>query len=189
MDQQDRDALGVQLTELATVYEYDLPKNKAIQYINVLLKYQPYPLEKYLTALEQYVFDKKNTKFPAPFQLFPYLDNSLSPDAMANETAARIRKAVSDIGWSQPEQARAYIGELGWAVVMRAGGWMYLCENLGVNMNTLTFYAQSRDSAKALIESGGKGVYDQPIAIPEPKQNVIQMLNLQIKQIETKKEK
>lgn len=174
MNQQERDTLGLQLTKIATVYGHELTKPQTSAFINALIEYFPANLENYLSALQSYVTDKKHSKFPAPFQLAQYLGNELTAESAALEVAGRVRQAVSEFGWIAPEKARAYIGEVGWTFVQRYGGWQYLCENLGTEIPVATFFAQARDGAKGIIESAHKGVFNQPIQLPEPKNNLVQ---------------
>lgn len=120
-------------------------------------------------ALTAYRRDGKNIHWPRANKLRELIIPKQSKESLANEAASRIRKAISDFGWCNSTKARAYIGELGWAVVERAGGWQFLCENHGVDLNQLTFHAQARDLAKAIIESSELGIHDQPIALPDIK--------------------
>lgn len=175
MNQHDRDALGRVLTEIAFGFDYDLPKHKASIFIDLLIKYHPAELQEYLNAIELYVSDRKNTKFPSVFLLKTYLDKTLSSDAAGNEIASRIRHAISSIGWISPDKAREYIGEVGWMVVIRAGGWQYICENHGTELNPMTFFAQSRESAKSILEQDKKGILNQPIQIESSGSNIIKL--------------
>ncbi|WP_289460478.1 hypothetical protein, partial [Klebsiella pneumoniae] len=75
----------------------------------------------------------------------------LSPATKAQEVSGRIREAISKFGYANQQDAREYIGSLGWKVVERFGGWIYLCENHGLDLNPLTFFAQARDSVISII--------------------------------------
>lgn len=152
MNQAERDEIGMILTELSVAYDHDLPKERASIFINVLIKYFPqYGFDDFKRALTAYAFDK-NVKFPSPMQLKTYLENRLSRDSEANAVAAAIRRAVSDHGWSAPDKAHAQMGDLAWKIVNDMGGWLYICENLGVDLNPATFFAQTRDVAKSYLE-------------------------------------
>ncbi len=129
-------------------------------------------------ALMSYRRDEKNTQWPRASKIRAIVNPVQSPDTMANEVASRVRSAIPMFGWPNPQEARAYIGELGWAIVERNGGWQYLCENLGVELSQLTFHAQARDLAKAMIESEKLGLGNMPISLPAPAEKIqIEKLN------------
>lgn len=170
LTQNERDQLGLKITEVAFLYSYDLPKHNAIKFIDILIKYIPDTFDRYMMAIDKYVQEPKNKIFPSPMNLKNYLSDELSDDAKANEIASRIRLAISNYGWSEPNKAKSFLGDAGWRVVDRFGGWQYLCENLGVTINTTAFYAQARESAKSIIEANYKGILDKPIYLENKKQ-------------------
>lgn len=156
LNQQQRDILGAKILESAIYYGKDFSNQQVSMFINALEKYMPDTVENYISAIDRYCMDGANKFFPSPMQLRVYIENKLSRDSEASATAAAIRRAVSDHGWSAPEKARAQIGELGWQIVNDMGGWLYICENLGVDLNPSTFFAQTRDVAKSYLERNEK---------------------------------
>ena len=171
MDQFERDRLAGVIGDVATLYGKSMTRPEISNYINAMVKFIPDSFENYMKAFDEYTKDIRNKYFPAPASLTPYLRKSQSSDGIANEVSSRIRSAISKFGWPSPAAAREYIGELGWEVVKRSGGWQHLCENLGVTLQPLTFHAQARDLAKSLHESAALGVYDQPIQIENQNNN------------------
>lgn len=167
MNQEQRNQLGTKITEAAFYFgKTDLSKEQVGVLINVLFKhFGDEGLEIILSAIDRYIEDAKNKVFFSPATLRPYLRPELSPEAKSNEVASRIRSAIGKFGWPNPEDARAYIGDLGWKVVERFGGWQALCENHGVDLSALTFHAQARDTVRGLIESNNLGLFDKPIGI------------------------
>lgn len=154
LTQNERNSLAQQLLNLSVFYgKYDLTKEQISTYISVLENHFKKDFNVFVGALENYSKDSKNKFFPAPANLTQYINPETSPDAQANEIASKIRQAISDIGYVSPTRAKLFIGEIGWQVVQRSGGWQYLCENHGASLSPLTFYAQSRDTAKAIIEN------------------------------------
>lgn len=84
--------------------------------------------------------------------------NTLSPSEhakdIAKETAARINSAVSKFGSvinndHRLQRVKDYVGELGWAVIDRQGGWNYICE-IHTPQNMTQLQAQWRDLAESL---------------------------------------
>ena len=102
-------------------------------------------------ALDQYRRNPKNKTLPLPAQIREIIQPEIDSDSLAKEIASRITGAISKFGWSNSGSAREFIGEDGWAVVERSGGWMYLCENHGITIDHGTFQAQSRDLLKARL--------------------------------------
>lgn len=52
----------------------------------------------------------------------PVSDNELVQDAIS-----RIRQAVSRYGMPNEGEAKRFVGDLGWAIVQRTGGWYAVC--------------------------------------------------------------
>jgi len=127
------------------------------------------PLIQTKDAYHRYRLDPKNKFDPLPSQIREIVQPVVTDDSLAKDAAARISGAVSKFGHTNPDEARKYIGELGWRVVTMVGGWSHICRELGVNLSENTSYAQWRDLAKALIEKQRAGTLDLPPALPEPK--------------------
>lgn len=93
----------------------------------------------------------KNVHFPLPAQIRGIVSPGIDPESAAREVAARITGAITKHGWSNQAKARESIGEVGWAIVERQGGWMHLCQNHGVTIDPSSFQAQAREQAKSLL--------------------------------------
>ncbi len=163
------------LIDMAKFYSYELESRQLEMYVGVLSQF---PQEAVLKAGRDYVHNLKNTKFPIPPHsiMAEFLPKEASPEHLAKEAAGRILQAVSKFGWPNPNEAQAFIGELGWRVVERFGGWSTVCANLGVSMSTDTFYAQARDLCRSTLELGAAGIHDQPIGLEAPKGNVLSLV-------------
>lgn len=85
----------------------------------------------------------------------------------AREASTRIVDAVSRFGHTNHDLAKKYIGELGWLVVQRQGGWVSLCDLLTYD-NMPTLQAQWRELAVVLQGKALAGTLDQPPGLPEP---------------------
>lgn len=105
-----------------------------------------------LDAYKTYRRDPKNKTMPLPAHIREIIQPTVSPDAMAREIAGRCMEAVKEFGWPSPEKARAFIGEEGWSVIRSVGGWQHFCEELGVEINPQTFYAQCRERVRDQIQ-------------------------------------
>lgn len=185
MNQQERQIVGENWLGLAQMYGKDLqPMTLKI----MLDAVDDLEASSVVNALHEWTRTSKSSRHPLPAEIRTIVKPELSPDAVANEAASRIRAAIAKHGWANPTEAREYIGDLGWKIVERCGGWLYICENHGVELNPLTFHAQARDQAKAIIESAELGRFDRPIGIPAPKENrMLDLAKNTIKKLEEKK--
>lgn len=124
-------------------------------------------------ALDVYRKNPKNRQLPMPSQIREIIKPEVDPDSAAREVAARITAAIPKFGWCNSQEARAYIGETGWDVVERQGGWSHICQNHGITIDPTSFQAQVRDIAKASIQfprqamAKAIGVRDMPAQITE----------------------
>ena len=98
-----------------------------------------------------------NKKFPLPAEIRELVNPGefVAIESQAREIAARICGAVPRFGWNNAKQAELFIGPEGWSAVQRQGGWQYLCEQMGSNINPATFQAQIRDQIEGSLRYGG----------------------------------
>ncbi len=122
-------------------------------------------LDQVCIAYGEWRRNPKNKTFPLPAQIRELVcpEQNIAPEAMAREIAARITGAVPKYGWNNGKEAALFIGPAGWSAVERAGGWLYICENLGTKLSATTFQAQIRDQIEANLRYGG--ALEQAIAI------------------------
>lgn len=120
-----------------------------------------------IAAYTAYRRNPKNKTFPLPAQIREIVrpEDYISPEIMAREIAARIVGAVTSCGWCNPKAAESEIGPEGWELVKRQGGWMHICQNLGVNINPTTFQAQLRDQLVGSLTYGSRNI-EQKILSP-----------------------
>lgn len=103
-------------------------------------------------ALSKYRANPKNRTMPLPAMIREQLDPEVDPESAAREIAARIQAAIPKFGWPNGPDARKFIGEVGWGIVERQGGWAYICEHHGVTLDPMVFQAQVREQAKAALK-------------------------------------
>lgn len=109
--------------------------------------------ENVMKALRIYARTTKQQRLPTPMQLEELLSPRVNPQLESINAVSRITEAVSHFGYMRGEEARLYIGDLGWVIVLRFGGWAHVCENLGVNLNLNSTFAQMRDTGTAILSS------------------------------------
>lgn len=122
-------------------------------------------------ALDEIIANKNSRDpFPSVREIREKLEPSINPDHEAVEVAGRIWEAIGRCGWPNPDAARATIGELGWHVVQRQGGWSNVCLESS-ETSPGVFKAQLRELAKATYTRASQGRLSVSPAIPSPKQS------------------
>lgn len=136
------------LIDMAKFYDQSLDERQLEMYVEVLAKA---PQQIVLKAGKDYVSDTRNTRFPMPPHriLDRYIPREADPRDVGREIALRVRAAITHFGWCNSGEARNHIGETGWRVVEQMGGWLHLCEHLGVEIQETTFMAQCRDAIES----------------------------------------
>jgi hypothetical protein len=109
--------------------------------------------------------DRRITRFPLPAELLHRIKPVLTDDQLAREAVSRIVTAAARFGSYRPEQARDYVGQLGWEVVKRAGGWEAVCKDMPVGGDP-TATAQWRELAKSVMDQDRAGVLGQAPGLP-----------------------
>jgi hypothetical protein len=110
------------------------------------------PFNLTMQGLSMYRLDKKNRTWPRIGDLRAYADPSpIDSREQASEIAQKCFGAIRKFGWTKSQEAREFIGEEGWEVIQRRGGWQAHCEStLEREVPILT--AQFRDSLVPLID-------------------------------------
>lgn len=117
-------------------------------------------MEDVMNAIKAYCMNGKNKFMFNAAQLREIINPEPSPDDVSREIASRITQAVTQYGYCNTSHAREYIGEIGWEVVQRKGGWNHICQNLGVSIDPTVFEAQCRELSKIKVLSGTQPNYE-----------------------------
>lgn len=118
-------------------------------------------------AFDSYRKNPKNRVPPLPADIRNLIQPAQTDEQLAIDSASRIVQAITKYGYTNPDRAKRFIGELGWEIVRREGGWENLCERLRDHEIGM-FKAQTRELAKSLISRSRAGLLEQPPALPEP---------------------
>jgi hypothetical protein len=151
------------ITALAEICGEELTESRIKAYLYSL---RELTLNEVKIAFDEFVKDPDMKKFPLPGQFMAKARPQPSSDDEAREAAARILSAVPKFGWSNRKEAQNYIGELGWAVVERQGGWVFICENMKSGMIP-SLQAQYRDLAKSVAIRYKSGNENQASMLPQ----------------------
>lgn len=132
--------------------------------------------DKLCQALENIIATRGDRDpFPSPATIRGRLQPTADDDGLAIDAATRIAGAISKFGYCNPADAQEFIGELGWAVVEREGGWAKICERVTTNQIP-SLKAQWRDLAKSLMGRARLGLPTQAPSLPGPTSQKIQGL-------------
>ncbi len=194
MNQQEQLQIKKTLLALSAYYSKQLPDEALNWYVQDLVK-EGFTFNEASVAIDTYRRTDKFGRMPTVAQLIEVARPTANAKDLARVTALRIREAVTKFGWPNPTEAHLFIGNAGWRVVERFGGWRYICENLGLDLQETTFLAQARDVLESDINLGRAGFSEDRPAIEQAKErgqltsaaDVLKSLNLNVKQIGEKK--
>lgn len=127
-----------------------------------------FPANSVKAAMLRFRGEKGRTRMPMPADIISHFSSDVGPDAEATAAAARIFDAIGRYGWPNGKEAQIYIGSLGWAVVKRMGGWLRVCEMVGVDYDKAAFLAHAKSIAKAEAEYARAGRHNEAPVLPEP---------------------
>jgi hypothetical protein len=147
MTKQDRIRVGEMWLTIAQVFNKEIQPSALKMMLDSI---DDLAFEKVEKALSSWVGKTKQMRHPFPAEIRAMCEECLDPDTKGKLISSRVIEAISRFGYCNADDARKYIGETGWIVVKRFGGWQYVCENVGVTMQLSTFTAQARDIAIAL---------------------------------------
>lgn len=149
----------------AAYYGRDISPDVLRMYADDLSDLRP---ESVIEAYTVYRRNPKNRTMPLPAQIREIIEPQVDDDTLAREAASRIVAAVPKFGYMQGQAAKSYVGELGWRVVDRYGGWQTVCRNLGDTLDVGTFQAQAREIARAQATLARAGRHNEPPSLPSP---------------------
>lgn len=109
------------LVGLAEYYGITLSPNQLSMYADDL---QTLSLQELNTCIK--IIRTTSNYFPRPSVILEAARGNYKDHGI--ELSNRIIEAMTKFGWSNPDQAKNHIGELGWKIVQQAGGWARICE-------------------------------------------------------------
>lgn len=164
------------LVGLAGIYDKELHPEAFVLYSQALIDLS---VEDIKRAVVLYLEDAKNDKFPRPAQLKAAL--SPTDEQQARDAVTRIIHALTK--WSDPyghsderrNKAKEYIGELGWIIVQRQGGWEKLSVESDLGHGT---QAQWRESMVSFMSKARLGILDEAPKLPSRRNEQKSLENL-----------
>jgi len=160
-----REALGEIVFALGEYYDKKLTATQIEMYVEDLMVLTP---DELVFAIKKYRTIPENHFFPLPAKLIALVTPKENSELdIGREVSGRIIQAVSKFGHNNSMEACKFIGDLGWKVVHRNGGWAAICSELNEN-NKGIMQAQMRDLAISIMRMSTNGTLDAPIGIPQP---------------------
>ena len=172
-----RDKVAKIVIALAEYYDKILSTTQLAMYVEDLVAIEP---EDLIKAVRIYRNDPKNERFPLPAKLKAMVVPANTDEDQARDASARIIASVSKFGPYQEQRAKEYIGELGWLVVQRQGGWRATVEALTYD-NQGQLQAQWRDLALSLARRSKLGLVDQAPELPQKNQGSLESFGVKLK--------
>lgn len=165
---------------LAEYYNHTVNKNQLAMYVEDLIDLSPEQLE---LAVKKYRVNPDHKFFPLPAALRGEVAPHIDAIDEARDIANIIIASVSRFGHTNQVEAQNHIGELGWTVITRMGGWKNLCETLTLQ-NESMFRAQIRDYAMTVQKKATLGELEIRPAIRGPKTDVAALIAGSMKDLE-----
>lgn len=153
MTQEERNQVGMVIAYTAQYYGKDFKKEVIAMMLSDL---DDLSMAAVLEAYNRYRKDPKSKFFPLPAQIREIVSPQISIDAEARAIVSRIIQSITRFGYCNGKEARLFIGEVGWSLVKEQGGWSYICENHGRNLNPGVFEAQLKQRAVDKVQYGEK---------------------------------
>lgn len=135
--------------------------------VDILLRaVEDLPQQEVLNILNKW--PETDTNFPLPAhiraKIFPVKNEG--DDIL--ESVNRALTAVSRFGYCNSEDAKNYIGELGWEIVTGMGGWYHICEILGRETPEGVMRKQMLDYGQTVWKRVKLGEHNEPPRLPNP---------------------
>lgn len=165
MTDQEKQHLKALIVATSMYYGHEIPDPVLNLYVEDL---EDLPFAAVAGAIKEVRRDPKTTRFPLPAVIRERLEPAQDLESQALLAVGRIIEAVARFGWTNSERAREVIGELGWQVVEREGGWQNLCGELNQD-NIGMLRAQWRQTAIAVGKASQAGTLSDAPALPKPR--------------------
>ena len=152
------------IVAVAELFQFEMTETSCAMYVAVIGRV---PLDEFKLGVIRACRAKGVTRFPAPSVILDQIRPQQTRDDEAKDAASRIFAAIRKFGWSNRGSARAFIGELGWEVVERQGGWGHVCETMR-DRDIPIYQAQFRELAKTVQVRALNNNLDQAPQLPRP---------------------
>lgn len=162
MSPDERKRIAGRLASLGLIY--DKPPKPAMLSM-VLDALDDLPAFQVDAFLADWIKTSKLGRLPYPAEIRAGVKPQDDDESSARLAAMRMIGAIRKYGWTDPEGAKAYVGEVGWALVRTLGGWSRFCEAMH-DRDIPNLTAQYREACRSLMSAARNGTLDVPPALP-----------------------
>lgn len=166
MTQHERTILAKTIRAIAIFYGLEMSQDRLSLTLDCWVGTNV-PPDEIARGYDRFTKESKIYKFPSPAEIMSIIRPKADAHDLGVVTAAKVVQAVSKFGYCNQEEAFAFIGPAGVDAVRRFGGWLYICENLGVTIDVTTFQAQVREITKSEIKMNALGITRNQIGYEE----------------------
>lgn len=179
----------------AKLYGYDMGLDLARMFVDDL---QDLPYSGCNEALVTYRRDVKNKTWPRVSEIRAILQPVVDDSSVAIELANQIMKCIGRFGYNWADgtytpDGNVYsnskgqtfnvfkdclvseLGEIGWSVVQKRGGWRLICEQAN-EADATTYKAQLRDHVRSVMSFSKTGTEVENLSLPTPANNQVRGL-------------
>lgn len=112
--------------------------------------------------------------FPKPSTIIQSVKGKSIDNAI--DVSNLIVLAMSKYGWTNPDKAKIFMGELAWEVVEREGGWQRVCETSSDDQLPI-LKAQWRELARVLLNKNSLGKLNERPSLNNKEPNKLLEIN------------
>lgn len=162
MDSKQMGAMLTHLKSICTVWApKEITKEIATTWCNILGDFSD---EQVIKAFQDIV--KTEEQWPSPAKIRRIcLGSRLNDNEIGEDISSRIEGAIRKYGYSMPNEAEKYIGQIGWEVVQQVGGWAIICDLEDDQL--LSARKQWRDVGTIISKRLHHDLHNQPPMLPE----------------------
>jgi hypothetical protein len=148
MTREERIEVGKAYMAVGFCYGADISQQRLAAVLNAL---EDLPHRLVIEFLNNWSKQAKFARPPFPSEIrLQLVGVPPDDDQVARDIATRMIGAVRRHGHNNPDDAREFMGEIGWQIIRRMGGWDQFSRNL-MNDQHPTYLAQFRELAKGML--------------------------------------
>jgi len=156
--------IAKRLKVLAEIYGRNFSQDAVFMMVEALGEL---PFQKTNDYLMNYLSSNKTNQFPVPGVIVQAVaPKDISELDVARAVANKIWSFIARYGYTNADKVKIELGDLGWSVVERMGGWVNICQTTQEDQKG-TFIAQTRELVEATIRLQKSGKLDYKFSLTD----------------------